>query len=417
MCRRAARHRRGQRRSPRPAPTATHGDREAPAGSAATQPAADAPRRRSTRAAAAMTTGARTTGHEEHVSRAWRRRSLGTSADPDAKSCEIRTMGSAASASSTSSRAGGTVAAVAEALAYSPSSVSVQLAQLEREAGAKLLRRAGRNVELTPAGLPSRRPRRGGARRPTRRSGRSPPASGDAPRGRLRITIVQAPALALLPGLLDRLVDGRSGARGSRSSSARPRPPWRSCARAPSTSSSASSTTARPAPPRRRPARPAARGRAARAASRSSRRVHRRAGPARRAPSTPPGRRATPGPASTRWSATSPTASGASSPRPAPQRRRPRAQRPRRLPAAPSLLLPALLSTAMPQIASAPAARRAPPAHDLHRHPHDRRPRAPAVLAARQALRDTAREGRRRAARDVELLIGDRAERAAAGRG
>jgi DNA-binding transcriptional LysR family regulator len=44
------------------------------------------------------------------------------------------------------------VAAVAETLSYSPSSVSVQLAQLEREAGAKLLRRVGRNVELTPAG-------------------------------------------------------------------------------------------------------------------------------------------------------------------------------------------------------------------------------------------------------------------------
>jgi DNA-binding transcriptional LysR family regulator len=62
----------------------------------------------------------------------------------------------------------GTVAAVAESLAYSPSSVSVQLAQLEREAGAKLLRRAGRNVELTAAG------RRLAARRrrspPTRRS-------------------------------------------------------------------------------------------------------------------------------------------------------------------------------------------------------------------------------------------------------
>jgi DNA-binding transcriptional LysR family regulator len=46
----------------------------------------------------------------------------------------------------------GTVAAVAETLSYSPSSVSVQLAQLEREAGAKLLRRVGRNVELTAAG-------------------------------------------------------------------------------------------------------------------------------------------------------------------------------------------------------------------------------------------------------------------------
>ena len=35
----------------------------------------------------------------------------------------------------------GTVAAVAEALSYSPSSVSVQLAELEREAGTRLLRR------------------------------------------------------------------------------------------------------------------------------------------------------------------------------------------------------------------------------------------------------------------------------------
>ena len=47
----------------------------------------------------------------------------------------------------------GTIAAAAEALSYSPSSVSVQLAQLEREAGVQLLRRAGRNVELTPAGV------------------------------------------------------------------------------------------------------------------------------------------------------------------------------------------------------------------------------------------------------------------------
>jgi DNA-binding transcriptional ArsR family regulator len=46
----------------------------------------------------------------------------------------------------------GTIAAVAEGLSYSPSSVSVQLAELEREAGTKLLRRVGRNVELTPAG-------------------------------------------------------------------------------------------------------------------------------------------------------------------------------------------------------------------------------------------------------------------------
>ena len=98
----------------------------------------------------------------------------------------------------------GTVAAVAETLAYSPSSVSVQLAQLEREAGAKLLRRVGRNVELTAAGArlaayaaealaadEAIRTELAGAR--------------DAPRGRLRMTFVQTPALALLPGVLEQL--------------------------------------------------------------------------------------------------------------------------------------------------------------------------------------------------------------------
>jgi DNA-binding transcriptional LysR family regulator len=46
-----------------------------------------------------------------------------------------------------------TIAAVAEALCYTPSAVSQQLAALERETGAQLLQRAGRRVTLTPAGL------------------------------------------------------------------------------------------------------------------------------------------------------------------------------------------------------------------------------------------------------------------------
>jgi DNA-binding transcriptional LysR family regulator len=45
----------------------------------------------------------------------------------------------------------GTIAAVAEALAYTPSAVSQQLSALEREAGTPLLARTGRRVELTPA--------------------------------------------------------------------------------------------------------------------------------------------------------------------------------------------------------------------------------------------------------------------------
>lgn len=47
----------------------------------------------------------------------------------------------------------GTLAEVAEALAYSPSSVSQQLALLEKEAGVELLRKVGRRVALTPEAL------------------------------------------------------------------------------------------------------------------------------------------------------------------------------------------------------------------------------------------------------------------------
>jgi len=46
----------------------------------------------------------------------------------------------------------GTVAAAAEALAYTPSAVSQQLAQLEREAAVQLFRHVGRRLELTDAG-------------------------------------------------------------------------------------------------------------------------------------------------------------------------------------------------------------------------------------------------------------------------
>ncbi|MEY2232052.1 LysR substrate-binding domain-containing protein [Streptomyces sp. BF23-19] len=46
----------------------------------------------------------------------------------------------------------GTIAAVAEALTFSPSAVSQQLSVLEREAGLPLLERTGRGVRLTPAG-------------------------------------------------------------------------------------------------------------------------------------------------------------------------------------------------------------------------------------------------------------------------
>src|SRR5215218_8389478 len=47
----------------------------------------------------------------------------------------------------------GTIAAVADALRFTPSAVSQQLAVLEREAGVPLLQRSGRGVRLTDAAL------------------------------------------------------------------------------------------------------------------------------------------------------------------------------------------------------------------------------------------------------------------------
>src|SRR4029450_3583092 len=47
----------------------------------------------------------------------------------------------------------GTIAAVADALQFTPSAVSQQLAMLEREVGVPLLERAGRGVRLTDAAL------------------------------------------------------------------------------------------------------------------------------------------------------------------------------------------------------------------------------------------------------------------------
>jgi DNA-binding transcriptional LysR family regulator len=95
----------------------------------------------------------------------------------------------------------GTIAAVADALSYSPSSVSVQLAELEREAGVRLLRRAGRNVQLTAAG---RRVAEHAARAlDADEALRSELATmAEVPHGSIRVTFVQTTALALLPTTL-----------------------------------------------------------------------------------------------------------------------------------------------------------------------------------------------------------------------
>lgn len=96
----------------------------------------------------------------------------------------------------------GTIAAVAAALHQTPSAVSQQLAQLEREAGVPLLLRAGRRLQLTPhaellvehaADILERL-----ERAEAELAARSSTAAGT-----LRVAIFQSVALALLPRALD----------------------------------------------------------------------------------------------------------------------------------------------------------------------------------------------------------------------
>ena len=141
----------------------------------------------------------------------------------------------------------GTVAAVAEALSYSPSSVSVQLAELEREAGVPLLRRAGRTLELTPAG--TRLADHAAQALTADEAVRAELAAlSGTPRGR-RADDVRADARA---GAAEQRAAGagRDRARPARRGQAlaRPRPRSPTCARARSTSSSASTTTRSPSP-------------------------------------------------------------------------------------------------------------------------------------------------------------------------
>ena len=101
----------------------------------------------------------------------------------------------------------GTVAAVAEALSYSPSSVSVQLAELEREAGdaAAAAQPGARSSSRPPArGWPST-PRSALTADEAVRAELA--ALSGTPRGRVRMTFVQTPALALLSTALRELAE------------------------------------------------------------------------------------------------------------------------------------------------------------------------------------------------------------------
>lgn len=95
----------------------------------------------------------------------------------------------------------GTVHAVARALSYAPSTVSQQLAQLEREAGATLLERSGRRVQLTPQGevLVA------GASAlldDMERLEQALADAADAPTGTVRLAVFQSAALGIVPQAL-----------------------------------------------------------------------------------------------------------------------------------------------------------------------------------------------------------------------
>jgi DNA-binding transcriptional LysR family regulator len=102
----------------------------------------------------------------------------------------------------------GTIAAVAAALHQSPSSVSQQLGQLEREVGVELLRKVGRRVQLTPEAELLVGHTEAVLRRLELAESELLAAAAEAT-GTVRVGIFQSAALALLPTTL-RLVHERA---------------------------------------------------------------------------------------------------------------------------------------------------------------------------------------------------------------
>jgi DNA-binding transcriptional LysR family regulator len=98
----------------------------------------------------------------------------------------------------------GTIAAVAEALAYTPSAVSQQLSQLQREVGVALTERVGRRLRLTDAGLRL-------VEHADVLLGRLEEAEAEldeaahAVHGRLKLASLQTPLLSIVPPALDAL--------------------------------------------------------------------------------------------------------------------------------------------------------------------------------------------------------------------
>jgi DNA-binding transcriptional LysR family regulator len=101
----------------------------------------------------------------------------------------------------------GTVTAVAEALAYTPSAVSQQLAALEREAGVPLMERQGRRLRLTEAGRGLVEHAAAVIARLELAQSELAAAAGDEVAGPVRLAAFQTAASNLVLPLLGRLRD------------------------------------------------------------------------------------------------------------------------------------------------------------------------------------------------------------------
>ena len=106
----------------------------------------------------------------------------------------------------------GTIAAVAQALDYTPSAVSQQLSALEREVGAPLLEKAGRRLRLTDAGLALVEHASALLARAEQAEAELERLQGEL-RGTVRIAAFQTAALAFLPDLLRRVAERHPGLR------------------------------------------------------------------------------------------------------------------------------------------------------------------------------------------------------------
>ncbi|MEU4241829.1 LysR substrate-binding domain-containing protein [Actinoplanes sp. NPDC026619] len=95
----------------------------------------------------------------------------------------------------------GTLAAVAEALNFSPSAVSQQLSLLEKETGMTLLRKAGRRVQLTPQAEVLVQSA-GDVLDTLERAEAALQASLTRVSGKVRVAVFQSAALALMPATL-----------------------------------------------------------------------------------------------------------------------------------------------------------------------------------------------------------------------